>query len=145
MRSVALFSRAAAVVLLAACSQTVATSPAGWQPKPGASGQWTSGPQEYGLVQRPYQGTLQDYASTAAVNAVMQYHGAKFQGSDIFQPCPGRAAVATFALPGGKVLQEAFAVQNGQSVVVTYVRPNGTPADPAVATAMNNALCQLVM
>jgi hypothetical protein len=130
---------------LVACTTQASTAPAGWQPRPGASAAWTSGAQQYSYAQRAYPGTLQDLASAEAVNVVMQHHGAKFQGSDIFQSCPGRAAVATFTLPGGQILQEAFAVQNDQAIVATYIRPQGTAVDPAVSTAMNGVLCTSVL
>ena len=134
-----------ALAALTACATQAVSGPKGWQPKPGASAQWTNGAQAYSLEQHPYQGSLQDYASTIAINTALHNRGAKWQGSDIFQPCPGRAAIATFALPSGDTMLVAFAVQNGQSITVTYVRPKGSASDPAVADAMNQALCQSVM
>ncbi len=130
----------AAAALLAACAHQ-SPAPSGWQPQPGASAAWSSGAQRYAYAQRAFSGTLQDLASQEAVNVVLQHHGAKFSRSDVFAPCPGRAAMATFALPGGDVLEDAFAVTNGKALVVTYVRPAGTAIDPAVEDAMQRALC----
>lgn len=112
---------------------------------PGASAAWTSGSgasaQEYRYVRRQFSGTLQDLASSVTVDALLNHRGARLQGSVPFGPCPGTAAVATFMLPGGKTLEEGFAVRNNQAVQTTYLRPSGAPADPAVLTAMQSSLC----
>lgn len=132
--------------MLAACSGS-SPKPAGWQPIAGTQGGWTTGTgantQIYLYATRSFGGTLQDLASQEAVNVLLRNRGAKFQGSDPFAPCPGAAAVATFKLPGSRVLERGFSVQNGQTVEVTYVRPAGAPADAAATEAMKGALCAL--
>ena len=131
---------AAACLLLAACSATPA--PAGWQPKPGASGLWASasGTQTYSYTRRSFGGSLQDLASQEAVNVVLRNRGSHFIKSDVFKPCPGMAAVANFSY-GNDVIDEGFAVQSGQAVLVAYTRPKDSPVDPAAENAMEKALC----
>lgn len=134
----------AAQWLLAACS-SASPAPQGWHPVPGSSAGWTSGTgssaQTYYYAKKSFGGTLQDLASQQAVNVVLRYRGAKLQSSDPFGPCPGLAAVASFKLGETKLLQQGFAVQSGQAVQVTYIRPAGQPVEPAVAAAMKRVLC----
>ena len=127
--------------LPACASQTPA--PAGWQPQPGSGG-WMRGAQRYSYAKKPFQGALQDLASQEAVNVVLRRRGVKFRSSDPFPACPGRAAVATFDAPG-QILQEAFSVQSGEAVVITYVRPLGSPTDPDAAAAMERTLCSNIL
>ena len=112
---------------------------------PGASAAWTSGSgansQEYRYVRKQFGGTLQDLASAVTIDVLLRNRGAKLEHSVPFAPCPGTAAVATFTIPGGKTLEEGFAARDNQSVQTTYVRPAGSPADPAVAAAMQTSLC----
>lgn len=112
---------------------------------PGASAAWTSGSgakaQEYRYLQRPFGGALQDLASSVTVDVLLHQRGAKLEGSVPFTPCPGTAGVATFALREGRTLEEGFAARDNRAVQTTYLRPSGTPADPAVIAAMQNALC----
>jgi len=112
---------------------------------PGASAAWTSGSgtkaQAYRYVQRPFGGALQDLASSVTVDVLLHHRGAKLEGSVPFTPCPGAAGVATFTLPQGETLEEGFAVRDNRAVQTTYLRPSGTPADPAVIAAMQTALC----
>jgi len=131
----------AACLLLAACASST-PSPAGWQPKPGATGLWTSsaGDQTYSYSHRPFTGTLQDLASQEAINVVLRYKGSHFVRSVVFTPCPGMAAVASFTY-GGNLLEEGFGLQNGQAVLVAYVRPKDQPSDVAADAAMEKALC----
>jgi len=106
---------------------------------------WTTGKgvsmQEYDYASKPYTGSLQDLASLEAVDVVLHRHGAKFTGSDVFAPCPGQAAVATFAYGKDRMLLQAFAVQRGQAVLITYIRPKNIDIDPEVHTALDSALC----
>lgn len=133
----------AACAALAGCSGS--HGPAGWQAVAGASEAWTNGAgasaQQYSYEKKPFSGTLQDLASQEAVNAVLRHRGAKFERSDTFGPCPGMAAIATFRIASARTLQEGFAVQSGQAVLVTYARPSGATLDPAVSRAMERALC----
>jgi hypothetical protein len=135
----------AAIGLLAACG-TASPAPSGWQPIAGTSTGWTSGTgssaETYRFAKRSFGGTLQDLASQEAINVVMRYVGAKLQSSDPFGPCPGMAAVASFRLGTSKLLAQGFAVQNGQAVQTTYIRPVGKPVDRAVAQAMQRTLCR---
>lgn len=112
---------------------------------PGASAAWTSGSgataQEYRYVQREFGGTLQDLASSVTIDVLLHHRGAKLQASVPVTACPGTAGVATFALPGGKTLEEGFAARDNRAVQTTYLRPTGTPADPAVTAAMQSSLC----
>jgi hypothetical protein len=112
---------------------------------PGASAAWTSGSgtnvQEYRYARRQFSGTLQDLASSVTIDVLLKHRGARLQGSVPFEPCPGTAAVATFTLPGGKTLEQGFAARDNQSVQISYTRPAGTAADPAVRAAMQNSLC----
>jgi len=96
--------------------------------------------QTYAYSKEPFGGTLQDLAQREIVDAALRKPGVKFVKSDVFQPCPGVAAVATFA-GGGQTLQDAFAVENGSAVVVRYVRPTAAPDDAAALAAMQRVLC----
>lgn len=131
--------------MLAACSAS-SSGPKGWQPVPGASGAWTtgSGPtsQTYNVEKQSFGGALPDLASQVTIDVLMRNHGARLRGSVPFAPCPGAAGLATFQL-AHTLLQEGFAVRNGQSIRVTYLRPVRAPADPAVSPAMQNVLCAL--
>jgi hypothetical protein len=132
---------------LAACSSGP-PFPAGWQPVPATRSVWQSGAgaarQTYAYSKARFDGTLQDLASREAVNIVLRYRGAKFKKSDVFGPCPGMAAIATFA-DGARTLQEGFTVQNGYAVTVLYARPAGAADDPAVTRAMQRTLCTAVL
>lgn len=66
--------------------------------------------------------------------------GVKFVKSDVFGPCPGVAAIATFT-GGGQTLQDGFAVTGGSAIVVRYDRPATAHDDPAAIAAMQRALC----
>jgi hypothetical protein len=110
-------------------------SPAGWTTGTGAA------QQEYDYQRKPFTGTLQDLASLQAVDVVLHRHGAKFTSSDTFAPCPGQAAVATFAYGKDRTLLQGFALQSGQAVLITYIRPKNTDIDPEVRTVLDSALC----
>jgi hypothetical protein len=131
------------LALLVACSGSPA--PKGWEPMPGASGAWSRGigatAQEYFYTKRKFGGMLQDLASQVTIDGLMHHSGAKYRGSIPFAPCPGAAGIATFQLRDRTTLQEGFAVRDGYSVRVTYIRPSGTPADPSVTQAMQDVLC----
>lgn len=134
------------IALLAACGRpSTAAGPQGWQPIPGTNAAWTTGTgataQEYRYVTRPFTGGLQDLASAVTIDVLLHRHGAKLQGSVPFGPCPGQAGVATFTLPGGKTLEQAFALVGKRAVQTSYVRPANAPADPNVTPAMQQALC----
>lgn len=58
-----------------------------------------------------------------------------------FAPCPGEAGLATYRLPGGRVLEVAFSVNNGQDVIAQYERPAGVADAPAALTALQQAVC----
>ncbi|MBV8602190.1 MAG: hypothetical protein JO359_11555 [Candidatus Eremiobacteraeota bacterium] len=51
--------------------------------------------------------------------------------------------MATFALPGGRTLESAFAVRDGQSIRIEYQRPMGVRPDPDAGQAMQASLCRL--
>lgn len=129
---------------LAACNGG-SMGPDGWQAAAGSTTQWTKtaggAAQQYSLDEKTFGGSLQDLASQQAINVVLQNKGAKFKRSDIFDPCPGRAALATYESPS-VTIQQGISVIGGNSVIVTYTRPKGSTADPAVAAAMEKALCQ---
>lgn len=134
-----------AVAALAACASGGGSPfPAGWQKQSGATATWVSGTgadrQTYAYSKEAFSGTLQDLAQREIVNAALRKPSVKFVKSDVFQPCPGVAAVATFA-GSGQTLQDAFAVENGSAVVVRYVRPTAARADPAALAAMQRVLC----
>jgi hypothetical protein len=137
---------AASALLLTACSGK-SNAPNGWQPVPGASAAWSTGSgaqrQEYSVETSQFAGSLKDLASRVTIDELLRNRGAKLQGSLPFEVCPGAAGVATFTLPGSATLQEGFAVRNGSAVRTRYLRPAGTPVDPAVAPAMQNVLCTL--
>jgi hypothetical protein len=141
------FVSAAAGFALGACGAGGSNAPAGWQPMPGASASWTNGSgaarQLYSYEKRFYNGSLRDLASREVVDTLLHYRGARYVRSVPFAPCPGLAAVQTFALSDGATLQRGFAAQpNGQAVIVSYVRPGRKPVDPSVARAMESALCR---
>jgi len=97
--------------------------------------------QEYRYARTKFAGSLQDLASAVTIDVLLHHPGARLKSSNPFAPCPGEAGVATFLLPGGKALDEGFAVHNGNSVRTTYLRPAASATDPNVATAMQSALC----
>jgi hypothetical protein len=131
--------------LLAACSGK-APSPEGWQPVPGSSPDtaWSTGAgsaaQTYAYQHMDFTGSLQELASKQAVDVAKADKGARFVGSDTFGPCPGQAALASFS-NGGRELVQGIAVIDGKATLVTYTRPQNTAMDPAVAKAMEGALC----
>lgn len=133
------------IALLTGCSSTGPTSPVGWQPAPSATGIWTTGSgaaaRRYTYEKRAYDGTLQALASQQAIDVVLRNHGAKFVKSDVFAPCPGLAAIATFTLGKTRTLEDGFSVINGQAALVTYEHANDAPADKGVTDAMTAALC----
>jgi hypothetical protein len=133
-------------VALIACS-SASPAPKGWQPMPGASAAWSSGSgtttQEYLYVKQKFAGMLPDLASQVTIDALMHHPGAKYGGSIPFPPCPGAAGIATFHLRDRTTLQEGFAVHDGYSVRVTYLRPSPTAADPNVIQAMHDVLCSV--
>ena len=133
-----------AAVALAACSSP-STAPAGWQATGDAQHAWQRGSaaslQTYTYAIGSFSGVLSDLASQVTVDVVLRHRGSRLRSSDPLGPCPGAAGLATFSLPEGRTLQEGFAVHDGQARRATYVRPSGVPADPAVATAMQNLLC----
>jgi hypothetical protein len=137
---------AVSLALLAACGNGESSmAPKGWQPIAGATDAWTNGTgpnaQEYRYARKPFDGTLQDLASSVTIDALLRHRGAKSKGSQPFAACPGLAGVATFALPDESILQEGFTVRNGLSVRVSYSRPAGSQVDASAASAMQNALC----
>jgi len=132
-----------AVALLCACANQSA-GPAGWQLQSGTGNAWTSGGQQYVYTKKAFAGTLQDLASQEAVNVVLQHRGSKFQRSVPLTGCPGHAAIASFRFADGTVLQEGFAVANGQAFTIAYSRPSGAAVDPAAADAMQRTLCGTV-
>ncbi|HZY98325.1 MAG TPA: hypothetical protein VFE36_01995 [Candidatus Baltobacteraceae bacterium] len=133
-----------AVATLAACGSGGSPYPAGWEQQPGTPSLWVKGPgalrQTYAYSKEAFDGTLQDLAQREIVNAALRKHGVKLVKSDVYAPCPGVAAIATFAR-GDETLQDAFAVENGSAVVVRYDRPAAAHDDPAAAAAMQRALC----
>jgi hypothetical protein len=112
---------------------------------PGPSSAWSSGSgaaaQEYTFTRRPFDGTLQDLASTVTIDVLLHQRGARLGRSTPFGPCPGAAGVATFSVPGSRRLDEGFAVRDGAAIRTSYVRPAGAAEDPNVIDAMKNALC----
>ena len=122
-------------------------SPAGWQAVPGASPgqQWSSGTgsalQLYIYEKKPFAGTLQELTSQQATEVVGRTKGSHFDGSDTYAPCPGQAALADFSAADRRTYVQGMSVRGGNAVLVTYVRPNGTPMNPEVAQAFATALC----
>ncbi len=134
-----------ALCAAAACASTGSLAPANWQPVGGTANAWTKGTgaaqQAYRYERKPFGGTLSDLASRATIDALTAHRGARLQRSTPLTACPGAAGVATFALPGRQLLEEAFSVRDGHAVIVRYIRPAGTPADAAAVAVMTNALC----
>lgn len=128
---------------LAACSGG-SPAPEGWKNLANAPAVWVNGPpaarQTYAYVKEPFQGTLQDLAQREIVNTTLQNRGIKFVKSDVYSPCPGVAALATFA-GAGQTAQVGFAVAGGSAIVVRYSRPSASHDDPAAIAAMQRALC----
>jgi hypothetical protein len=137
---------AAAALLVAACS-SAPLGPKGWQSDPALPNAWATGTgaarEEYSYASTEFDGTRQDLASRVTIDALVRDRGAKLQSSVPFAPCPGLAAVATFRRGGGTTLQIGFAVRDGHAIRVRYVRPAGSPVDPAVTEAMQSALCAM--
>lgn len=134
-----------AFAALAACSGgSGSPSPAGWRKLAGSEATWTNataaGRQTYAYEKAPFGGTLQDLAQREIVNTTLRDRALKFVKSDVFAPCPGLAALATFS-GGGQTVQDAFAVENGNAIVVRYQRPSAAHDDPAALAAMQRALC----
>jgi hypothetical protein len=139
---------AASLVFAAGCGHGGrAVAPAGWTAIPGETTAWTNGSgtsaQEYRFSQHPFGGTMQDLASSVTIDVLLHHHGARLKGSVVpFAPCPGSAAVATFTLPSGELLEEGFGMRStSESVRTSYRRPADASDDPAVLDAMRQALC----
>jgi hypothetical protein len=132
------------VTALAACSGGGSPSPEGWQKSPGVPATWTNGSpadrQTYAYDKASFAGTLQDLAQREIVDTAMRDRALKLVKSDVFGPCPGLAAIATFS-GGGQTVQDAFAVESGNAIVVRYQRPAAAHDDPAAVAAMQRALC----
>jgi hypothetical protein len=133
-----------AALLLVACS-SASPAPKGWAPVAGAQNDWTSGSgdaqQEYSYTKAAFDGLLQDEASAVTIDALLHRGAARLHGSVPFAACPGQAGLATFTLRNGGTLQVGFAVRDGEATRAVYTRPQGQPADPAVAAAMQTVLC----
>jgi hypothetical protein len=131
-------------LVLTACSGA-SPAPKGWLAIPGSSDAWSRGRgadrQEYSYGQKRFSGTLQDLASAVAIDVLLHNRGAKLRSSEPFAPCAGAAGVATVGLPGGKTLQEGFAVRDALAVRTVYALPAGAQPDPDVQAAMQNVLC----
>ncbi len=97
--------------------------------------------QEYSYSREAYSGALPDLASQVTVDVLTRYRGAKLLGSVPFEPCPGLAGVARFALPGSKQLEIGFSARIGAAIRTRYLRPAGAPQDPNVTAAMQDVLC----
>ncbi len=125
--------------------------PAGWTQIDSSAGNevWGNGAvlpeqqQRYEYRTAPFAGQRQDLASREAIRAVLRYPHARFQSSVPFPGCEGLAGLMTFQLQGGGVLEEAFAVRNGNAVTATYVYPKGATPSPDVPGAMSAAVCVL--
>lgn len=133
-----------AALVLAACSGA-SPAPKGWTAAQGAKNLWSTGSgaqrQQYSYSSQTFAGQLSDLSSRVTIDVLLKSHGARLRSSNPLAPCPGEAGLATFSLPGERILQEGFAVRDGQAVRVTYSRPASAPADPNVAAAMQSALC----
>lgn len=75
------------------------------------------------------------------MNTVLQNPGSKMLRSVPFAPCPGEAGIATYTLSRGRVLEVAFAVENGRDVVARYERPATVGDAPEAVTALRQAVC----
>lgn len=133
-----------ALAVLVACTGGGSPAPEGWKQLAPGSTVWASGApasqQTFAYTKEPYQGTLQDLAQRELVNSALRNRGVKFVKSDVFSPCPGVAAIATFQ-GEGQTAQDGFAVSGGNAIVVRYNRPTAAPDDPAALAAMQRALC----
>jgi hypothetical protein len=137
---------AVTAAVLGACSSG-SPAPKNWRPEAGAANTWSIGTgtqrQEYQYATTSFGGTLSDFASQVTITALTRNRGTKFGGSVPFTQCPGAAGVQTFELRDRTTLQEAFAVRNGQAILIRYVRPTGTPVDANALQAMQKTLCAL--
>lgn len=128
-----------------------APHPPGWTQIASSPGEqvWGNGAvapdeqQRYEYRTEPFAGQRQDLASREAIRAAMRYPHAHFQSSVPFPGCEGLAGLMTFALQGGGVLEEAFAVRDGNAVTVAYVYPKGGVPSPDVPGAMRATVCVL--
>jgi hypothetical protein len=146
-----------ALAALAACSGGGPAHPAGWSPVPGAAATWSTmspaGAESYSYLSRASSDALQDLASEQAVDTVQKYRGSRLLRSIPFPACPGgggraapslhrgEAGLAEYSLPGGRLLELAFAVINGKAVTPEYLRPGSVAEAPAAATALRQAVC----
>jgi hypothetical protein len=134
-----------ALAALAACSGGGPAHPAGWSPVPGAAATWSTmspaGAESYSYLSRASSDALQDLASEQAVDTVQKYRGSRLLRSIPFPACPGEAGHAEYSLPGGRLLELAFAVINGKAVTPEYLRPGSVAEAPAAATALRQAVC----
>lgn len=100
-----------------------------------------AGPERYQYTSTPTTGSLSDLASSQAVATVERLRGAHLTASIPFPSCPGEAGLARYALPRGVILEVAFAVYNGNAIVVSYTRPKAVAEAPSVTAAMRQAVC----
>jgi len=137
------FTAACFIAALTACGGG-SPAPAGWQQLSGSTTTWVNGSaaerQSYTFTKEAFRGTLQDLARREVVDAALSGRGLKFVKSDVFGPCPGVAAIATFT-GRGQTVEDGFAVAGGNALVVRYERPATVPDDPAAVAAMQRAIC----
>jgi hypothetical protein len=136
---------AAALAALCACASSGPPHPANWTQS--GKYQWSSmsgaGPERYVYSANPTQGSLTDLASSMAVDTAVRYRGARLVHSLPFSSCPAEAGLATYTLPGRRILEVGFSVDNGQAIVVRYERPTGVAESKEVLAAFRQALCYL--
>ncbi|MBV9233981.1 MAG: hypothetical protein JO030_08060 [Candidatus Eremiobacteraeota bacterium] len=135
-----------ALTVIAGCASR-SPAPDNWHPVAGDSNTWSIGTgtslQQYRLTATPFDGGLHDLASEVALQTLTGHPGARLEGSEPFGPCPGEAGIASFRLPGGRRLEEAFSVHDGKAVRVAYSRPAASRSDPGADDAMRRTLCTL--
>lgn len=100
-----------------------------------------NGAERYTYRSTAYVGGLQSLASELAVDTVQRYSGSRLLRSIPFPACPGEAGLATYTLPGGRLLEVAFTVINGNAIDAEYLRPRSIGEAPAAITAMRQAVC----
>ncbi len=100
-----------------------------------------AGLERYQYTSYATTGSLPELASSQAVATVQRYYGAHLLSSKPFTLCPGEAGVATYSLPKGRILEVAFAVFNGNAVLIYYERPKAIAQSPAAVAAMRQSVC----
>lgn len=100
-----------------------------------------AGLERYTYSSVPFSGGISDLASQQAIDVLTAHHGGRLLSSRPIAACPGEAGLSTYVLPGGRILEVAFAVVGSNAITVEYERPAAIREAPAALDAIQQAVC----